>query len=71
MIKGKKIFITGGAGFIANTLIKSRKRLRYVEAQALIDGADVIPHPEGDKRRGDYPPEVLELVNQMNTLAKR
>src|SRR5688572_23099706 len=55
----------------ANTLIKSRKRLRYVEAQALIDQADVIPHPEGDKRRTDYPPEVLRLVDEMNTLAKR
>ena len=55
----------------ANTLIRSRKRLRYVEAQALIDRADVIPHPEGDKRRSDYDSEVLRLVDEMNTLAKR
>ncbi|MDQ3440628.1 MAG: VacB/RNase II family 3'-5' exoribonuclease, partial [Planctomycetota bacterium] len=55
----------------ANTIINSRKRLRYVEAQALIDQADVIPHPDGDKRRTDYEPEVLRLVDEMNTLAKR
>ena len=55
----------------ANTLINSRKRLRYREAQALLDRAETIPHPEGDKRRDDYAPEVLELLDQMNTLAKR
>ncbi len=55
----------------ANTLINSRKRLRYVEAQALIDHAEAIPHPDGDKRRTDYDPEVLQLVDQMNALAKR
>ncbi|MGB7159172.1 MAG: ribonuclease R [Tepidisphaeraceae bacterium] len=55
----------------ANTLINSRKRLRYVEAQALIDGADIIPHPDGNKRRADYAPEVLDLLDQMNSLAKR
>jgi ribonuclease R len=55
----------------ANTLIKSRKRLRYVEAQALIDRAETVPHPEGNKRRTDYEPEVLRLVDEMNTLAKR
>ena len=55
----------------ANTLINSRKRLRYVEAQALIDHADVIPHPDGAKRRTDYEPEVLHLVDEMNALAKR
>src|SRR5688500_3464452 len=55
----------------ANTLIKSRKRLRYVEAQALIDQADVSTHPEGDKRLGDYAPEELRLVDEMNTLAIR
>src|SRR5581483_1886893 len=29
----------------ANTVIKSAKRLRYREAQAIIDQADSIPHP--------------------------
>jgi len=55
----------------ANAIIKSRKRLRYREAQAIIDGAEKIPHPDGDKTIGDYEPEVVELVRQMNTLARR
>jgi ribonuclease R len=55
----------------ANTIIKSRKRLRYREAQALLDRAGEIPHPDGNKRRTDYEPEVLELLDQMHTLAKR
>jgi ribonuclease R len=55
----------------ANTIIKSAKRLRYREAQAIIDRADIIPHPEGDRTLADYDPKVIELVDQMNTLAKR
>lgn len=55
----------------ANSIIRSRKRLRYREAQALIDKQSVIPHPEGDRNREDYPKEVLDLLDQMNTLAKR
>ena len=55
----------------ANSLIKSAKRLRYTEAQALIDGTKRIPHPDGEKHRGDYPAEVLELLTQMNALARR
>ena len=55
----------------ANTIINSRKRLRYREAQALLDHAETVPHPDGPKRRTDYPPEVLELLDQMNALAKR
>ena len=55
----------------ANTIIKSRKRLRYTEAQALIDGKTEIPHSDGPKRRSEYEPEVLEHLQQMNTLAKR
>ncbi len=55
----------------ANTVIKSAKRLRYREAQALIDGAARIPHPDGEKNRHDYPSEVLKLLEDMNTLAKR
>lgn len=55
----------------ANTIIKSAKRLRYREAQAILDRADVIPHPEGNRTLADYDPEVVELVDQMNTLAKR
>jgi ribonuclease R len=56
---------------VANTIIKSRKRLRYTEAQALIDGKLEIPHPDGARRVTDYEPDVLEHLRQMNTLAKR
>jgi ribonuclease R len=55
----------------ANTIINSHKRLRYREAQAILDGASVVPHPEGDRTIDDYPPQVVELLHQMNTLAKR
>ncbi|HXE52781.1 MAG TPA: ribonuclease R, partial [Tepidisphaeraceae bacterium] len=54
-----------------NTIIKSAKRLRYREAQAIIDGAEQVPHPDGPKRVGDYEPKVVELLHQMNTLARR
>jgi ribonuclease R len=55
----------------ANTIIHSRKRLRYREAQAILDGKATIPHPEGDRGIDDYPSEVVALLGQMNTLAKR
>ncbi|HEX8915182.1 MAG TPA: VacB/RNase II family 3'-5' exoribonuclease, partial [Humisphaera sp.] len=55
----------------ANTVIKSRKRLRYREAQAIIDGADEIPHPEGAKHVDDYEPEVVDLLLEMNRLSRR
>lgn len=55
----------------ANTIIKSRKRLRYTEAQALIDGAQDIPHPDGARKLADYEPDVLEHLRNMNVLAKR
>ncbi|HEX4794254.1 MAG TPA: ribonuclease R [Humisphaera sp.] len=55
----------------ANTVIHSRKRLRYEEAQAIIDGADSIPHPDGAKKLDDYPTEVIELLRDMNHLARR
>jgi ribonuclease R len=55
----------------ANTIIQSAKRLRYREAQAIIEGADIIPHPEGARTLADYDPKVVELVGQMNDLAKR
>lgn len=59
------------AARFANTIIKSRKRLRYTEAQALIDGATTIPHPDGPKTVDAYEPEVLALLRDMNDLAKR
>jgi ribonuclease R len=55
----------------ANTIIHSRKRLRYREAQAIIDGAETIPHPEGARTIADYPPEVIELLHSMNKLSRR
>jgi ribonuclease R len=55
----------------ANTVITSACRLRYREAQAIIDNAESIPHPDGNKRLADYPPKVVRLLHDMNTLAKR
>jgi ribonuclease R len=55
----------------SNTIIKSAKRLRYREAQAIIDQADVIPHPEGDRKLSDYDPHVIDLLHDMDDLAKR
>ena len=58
------------AGF-ENTIIKSRKRLRYKEAQAILDRAQIIPHPQGDRTIKDYEPDVVELLFEMDTLSKR
>jgi ribonuclease R len=55
----------------ANTIIRSRKRLRYREAQAILDGATEIPHPEGNRALAEYPAEVVDLLHQMNALARR
>lgn len=55
----------------ANTIIKSATRLRYREAQAILDGAEVIPHPDGDRKVSDYKPEVVKLLHEMNALARR
>ncbi|HEY1684892.1 MAG TPA: ribonuclease R [Tepidisphaeraceae bacterium] len=55
----------------ANTIIKSRNRLRYEEAQAIIDGAATVPHPNGNKTIADYPDEVVKLLQDMNQLARR
>ncbi len=55
----------------ANTIIHSRKRLRYKEAQAILDRAGVIPHPDGDKTIADYEPEVVQCVFEMEALSKR
>jgi ribonuclease R len=73
----KSVFIEIDAGArpvatrFANSVIKSAKRLRYREAQAIIEGADAIPHPDGAKKPGDYPKEVVELLQNMDRLAKR
>jgi ribonuclease R len=55
----------------ANTVIKSRSRLRYKEAQAIIDHAAAVPHPEGARSIEDYPKEVVKLLYQMDELARR
>lgn len=55
----------------ANSVIKSRQRLRYREAQAILDHQQIIPHPQGDRTLKDYPPEVVELLFQMDELSRR
>jgi ribonuclease R len=55
----------------ANTVIRSANRLRYREAQAIIDNADLVPHPDGPRKIDSYDPAVVELLQQMNGLAKR
>lgn len=55
----------------ANSVIKSAKRLRYREAQAILDGAETIPHPDGPKKISEYERSVVELLHDMNTLARR
>ena len=57
--------------WFANTIIKSAKRLRYREAQAILDGAQEIPHPEGPRKVTEYPQPVVQLLHDMNALAKR
>ncbi|HEX8323422.1 MAG TPA: ribonuclease R [Tepidisphaeraceae bacterium] len=55
----------------SNTIINSAKRLRYKEAQDLIDGKEEIYHTDGPKKRSDYSDEVLGLLADMNTLSKQ
>jgi ribonuclease R len=55
----------------ANTVIRSANRLRYREAQAILDGAETIPHPEGARKRESYKTEVIQLLDRMSDLAKR
>jgi ribonuclease R len=55
----------------ANTVIHSRQRFRYKEAQAILDKAAVIPHPDGDRKIKDYDPIVVKLLHDMEALAKR
>lgn len=54
---------------VANTLIKSAKRLTYLEAQALIDG-DMNEARKHAKTPPKYTDELLEALQAMNTLAK-
>jgi ribonuclease R len=73
----KSVFITYdddarpvGATF-ANSVIKSDRRLRYTEAQDILDGKAQIRHPDGARRIADYPDTVVTLLRQMDDLAKR
>lgn len=54
----------------ANTIINSAKRLRYKEAQAIIDQARRIPHPDGPRSVSDYPKAVVRLLADMNHVAR-
>jgi len=73
----KSVFITfdeaakpAGVRF-ANTIIRSAVRLRYREAQAIIDRSEEIPHPDGSRKLSDYGVKVVSLLDQMSALAKR
>jgi ribonuclease R len=55
----------------ASTVIRSANRLRYREAQAIIDRQPTIPHPDGERSVDSYDPKVVELLHQMNDLARR
>ncbi|MEM7806513.1 MAG: VacB/RNase II family 3'-5' exoribonuclease [Planctomycetota bacterium] len=54
----------------ANSVIHSFARLRYIEAQDLIDGKDDIYHTDGPKKRSDYDPKLIQQLEDMNTCAK-
>jgi ribonuclease R len=55
----------------ANSIIKSRKRLRYTEAQDIIDNKQEIRHSEGARRLSDYDKDVVKLLHDMDELARR
>jgi ribonuclease R len=55
----------------ANSVITSANRLRYTEAQDLIDGKPEVRHPEGARRPSDYKPEVIALLREMDQLSRR
>ncbi len=53
---------------VANTVIKSNKRLTYLEAQALIDG-DIKEARKHAKTEPKYTDELIQALREMNTLA--
>jgi ribonuclease R len=60
----------------ANTVIRSANRLRYREAQAIIDADErdeklPVPHPSGPRTIFDYDPKVVALLREMNLLSRR
>jgi ribonuclease R len=54
---------------VAQTLIKSSKRLTYLEAQALIDG-DLREARKHAKTEPKYTDQLIKTLRQMDTLAK-
>lgn len=54
---------------VASTIIKSRKRMTYLEAQALIDG-DTEEAKKHAKTEPNYTDELLASLAEMNRLAK-
>ncbi|MEM0983567.1 MAG: VacB/RNase II family 3'-5' exoribonuclease [Planctomycetota bacterium] len=54
---------------VQNTLIKSRKRMTYLEAQALIDG-DLEEAEKHAKTEPNYTDELLDTVREMDRLAR-
>ena len=54
---------------VSNTLIKSAKRLTYLEAQALIDGDFDLARKHA-KTPPRYSDQLVETLQQMNTLAR-
>ncbi|MAY75431.1 MAG: hypothetical protein CMJ31_12105, partial [Phycisphaerae bacterium] len=54
---------------VQQTLIESRKRMTYLEAQALIDG-DLEEAKKHAKTEPNYSEELIATVREMNTLAK-
>jgi ribonuclease R len=54
---------------LAATVIRSRKRLTYLEAQALIDG-DLALAAQHSKSGGEYPPALVENLRLADRLAK-
>lgn len=55
---------------VASTIIKSSKRLTYLEAQALIDG-DLKEAERHARTPPNYTDELIETLREMNALAKR
>jgi ribonuclease R len=54
---------------VQQSLIKSRKRMTYLEAQALIDG-DEEEAKKHAKTEPNYTPELRDAVREMNALAR-
>jgi ribonuclease R len=54
---------------VASTIIRSAKRLTYLEAQALIDG-DQTEAKKHAKTEPNYTPQLLSTLQEMNSCAK-